>query len=458
MLIQKPFYFWIQRLLYRSSNVILMFLLLLLPFQKRFCTTASKFSKQTTPANLIIPDFFLGDLVVFLFVLSLLLQAPKVFGRKLLTKPVQWLVLYCIMAFFSIAFSGHCFLQYIRLLQFSMMIFLFCAIEYIVVHNRIRELAKGLAWTIVFTTGVQCIIACIQYFSQTSLEWHKIGENFCFSNPEKQRWIFDQISHFQLSSNLLYPATGLFSHPNLFGGFLFFSLLNASYLYVIHQKKWIKWSLMPIIFMHFFTLSISFCGTAIIACVISIVAWMLIQYFWMKDISHRKEIKKVGFIFFLSGVVCLALFYQQFFNQMMHYAKDERGTYQVFFQMIKANPWLGIGFDQFCTNPAQSGKTYSIYLLIAVETGIMGFVFFSAFLFCILKKAVTKLFLQEQALFLSIVIGFLWIGCCDCYFVEQMYGKYLFFIPLALFNASIQKANVLLPGHSLQRKIFLPRS
>jgi O-antigen ligase len=310
---------------------------------------------------------------------------------------------------------------------------------------------------ILTTLGVQCMIASIQYFSQTSLlEWHKIGENFCFSNPGKQRWIFDQISHFQLSSNMLYQATGLFSHPNLFGGFLFFSLLNASYLYVIHQKKWIKWLLTTIIFMCFFALSISFCVTAIIACVIGIVVWTLIQYFWAKDISYRKEIKKVGFIFFLSGIVCLTLFYQQFFNQMVHYANSEKGTYQVFFQVMKTNPWIGVGFDHFqlCNNPAR----YGIYLLIVMETGIMGLAFFSAFLFCILKKAITKLFSQEQALFLSIVIGFLWIGCCDCYFVEQMYGKYLFFIPLALFSAVIQKTNVLQSNHSLQKKIFLPRS
>lgn len=460
MLIQKPFYFWIQRLLYRASHVALVFLLVFLPFQKKFYATESEFSKQITP------DFFSGDLVVFLLVLIVFLQAPKTFARKLVTKPARWLVLYCITAFFSIVLSSsdRYFLQYIRLLQFSMMVFLFCAIEYIVAHHRIRQLVKGLAWAIVLTAGVQCVIATMQYFSQTALEGHKIGEAslswFCFSNPGKQRWVFDQIAHFQLSSNVLCRATGLFSHPNLFGGFLFFSLLNASYLYVIHQKKWIKWSLTPIIFMHFFALSISFCGTAIIACVIGMVIWTFIQYFWMKDVFYRKEVKKVGFIFLLSGVICLALFYQQFFNQMVQHVDGERGAYQMVLQMMKENLWLGAGFNHFqlCNDPIQLGKAYSMYLLIALETGIMGLVFFGAFLFCILKKAVTKLFLQEQALFLSIVIGFLWIGCCDCYLMEQMYGKYLFFIPLALFNAAIQKTNALQPERSLQKRIFLPRS
>ncbi|WP_220017682.1 O-antigen ligase family protein [Candidatus Rhabdochlamydia oedothoracis] len=368
-------------------------------------------------------------------------------------------------------------LQYIRLVQFSTMILLFCAIEYIVAQNRTRQLIKWIAWTVVITASVQCIIACMQYFSQSSLGFHKIGEPplhwFSFSNPGKQRWIFDQISHFQLPLNVLYRATGLFSHPNVFGGFLFFSLLNASYLYVIHQEKWIKWVLTPLIFLHFLALSISFCRAAMIACVVGMIIWTIIQYFWIEDLTYRKEIKKVWLLFFVSSVICLALFYQQFFNrggivnynQMVQYADGERIVYQeIALKMIKANPWFGIGFNNFqlCNDPVQFGlflcaKVHNIYLLIAVETGIIGFIFFGAFLLSILKKAIQKPFSQEQALFLSIFIGFLWVGCCDYYFVEQMYGKVLFFTSLALLNAIAQKTTISQLRH-LKKRAFLSRS
>ena len=486
MLIQRPFYFWVQRLLYLFSNTVLILLFLLLPFQKRFRAFLSGFSDRMIPADLIIPDFFYrhieffpGDLVIFVLVLLILLQAPKTLCSKLLTTPVRWFVLFCLTAFFSITLSPtrYYLLQYVRLLQFSMMILLFCSIEYIVAQNKIRQLIKWIAWTVVITIGVQCIIACMQYFFQSPLGLHKMGEPslhwFSFPNPGKQRWIFDQFSHFQLPLNVLYRATGLFSHPNVFGGFLFFSLLNASYLYVIYQEKWIKWVLTPVIFLHFLALSISFCRAAMIACIIGGIIWTIIQYFWMEDFSYRKEIKKIWLLFFISGVICVALFHQQFFNrggiinynQVVQYADEERIVYQeVALKMIKANPWLGIGFNNFqiCNNPIQFGlflcaKVHNIYLLIAVETGIIGFIFFGAFLFSILKRAIQTPFSQEQALFLSICIGFLWIGCCDYYFVEQMYGKILFFTSLALLNAIAQKASILQPCH-FKKRVFFPRS
>ena len=438
------------------------------------------------PADLVVPDFFYrhieffpSDLVIFVLVLLVLLQAPKTLSGKLLTIPVRWLTLFCLTAFFSIAFSParYYLLQYVRLLQFSTMILLFCAIEYIVAQNRIHQLIKWIAWAVVITVGMQCIIACMQYFSQSPLGLHKIGEPplhwFSFPNPGKQRWIFDQSSHFELPLNVLYRATGLFSHPNVFGGFLFFSLLNTSYLYVIHREKWIKWILTSLIFLHFFALSISFCRAAMIACIIGIVVWTVIQYFWMEDFTYRREVKNVWLLFLISSVICLALFYQQFFNrggiinynQVVQYADGERIVYQeVALKMIKANPLLGIGFNNFqlCNNPIQFGlflcaKVHNIYLLIAVETGIIGFIFFGTFLFSILKRAMKKPFSQEQALFLSIFIGFLWIGCCDYYFLEQMYGKILFFTSLALLNAIAQKVAISQPCH-VKKRAFLPRS
>lgn len=486
MLIQRPFYFWAQRFLYLSSNAVLILLFLLFPFQKRFRAFLSNFSDRMIPADLVVPDFFYrhieffpGDLVIFVLVLLVLLQAPKTLSGKLFATPVRWLALFCLTAFFSISLSParHYLLQYVRLLQFSTMILLFCAIEYIVTQNRIRQLFKWIAWAVVITVGVQCIIACMQYFSQSPLGLHKIGEPplhwFSFPNPGKQRWIFDQISHFELPLNVLYRATGLFSHPNVFGGFVFFSLLNASYLYVIYREKWIKWVVTSLIFLHFLALSISFCRAAMTACIIGTVVWTVIQYFWMEDFTYRKELKKIWLLFFISSVICLALFYQQFFNrggiinynQVVQHADGERIVYQeAALKMIKANPWFGIGFNNFqlCNNPIQFGlflcaKVHNIYLLIAVETGIIGFSFFIAFLLSILKKAMKKPFSQEQALFLSIFIGFLWIGCCDYYFVEQMYGKILFFTSLALLNAIAQKAAIPQPCH-VKKRAFLPRS
>lgn len=486
MLIHQPLYFWVQKLLYLFSKAVLVFLFLLLPFQKRFPAFLSRFSDRMIPIDLVLPDFFYrhieffpGDLVIFSLIVLVLLQAPKALCKNLFTKPIRWLVLFCITALFSIAFShsrGYL-LQYIRLLQFSMVILLFCAIEYIITQNKILHLIKWIAWALVITACVQCVIATMQYFSQTSIGLHKIGEPpmhwFSFPNPGKQRWVFDQLFHFQLSSDVLCRATGVFSHPNVFGGFLFFSLLSASYLYVIQQGKWIKGILILLIFVHFFALSISFCRAAIIACIIGIAIWTVIQCFWMEESSRKKEVKKIWGVFFMSGAICLGLFHQQFFyrggiinyNQVAQYADEERIIYQeVAVKMVQANPWLGVGFNNFqlCINPIQCGhflcsKVHNIYLLVAVETGIIGFVFFGIFLCSILKNAIKRPFSQEKALFLSVFIGFLWIGCCDYYFIEQMYGRLVFFTALALLNAVAQKAHVPESYFFSQKRAFLPK-
>lgn len=436
MLIHRPLYFWIQRLLCLSPRVVVFFLFLLLPFQKKFPVFLHKFSDQTVPAELALPDFFYhqmeffpSDLVIFFLVLLVFLQAPKTLMNQLFTSPVRWLVIFCITAFFSIAFSPlrHYVLQYVRLLQFSTVILLFCSIEYIVAQNKTRQLIKWVAWAMVITAFMQCVIASVQYFSQTSMGFYK----------------FERV--------------------------LFFSLLSAAYLYIIQKKRWIKCILVLSVFVHFFVLSISYCRVAIIACAVSIIFWLIVQHFWIKETAHKKETKKMGCIFLISSVVCLGLIYRGVIvnhNQVTQYVDEEKMDCQeIIVKMIQENPWTGIGFNNFplCINPAQFGlfshaKMHNMYILIAVETGIMGLIFFSIFLFSIVKNAVKRPFSQEQALLLSVFIGFLWIGCCNCYLIEQMYGRVLFFTSLALLNAVTQKAYISQSHLFLQKRVFFPKS
>ncbi len=103
------------------------------------------------------------------------------------------------------------------------------------------------------------------------------------------------------------------------------------------------------------------------------------------------------------------------------------------FTIIKSHPFLGTGLNNFLIELAQVQKTNNVtfylqpthntFLLVAVQTGILGLIYFIGFLAKTFKKAFWKrdLINYKIIVFLSILA----LGSFDHYFLTVQQGQLL---------------------------------
>ncbi len=444
---------------------------ILLPFQRRFHGCIDSWSRKITLPDFPLPHFFSKKIHLFItdpifIILSLIfIIRYRVSLRAFFWEgPSKFLTLLFFTALTSlyISITHHYVLQYLLLLEFSFIFLFFNALCQARKKINFSQLVHFLAWTLVVVSCIQCSIGINQYFTQHSLGLSYLGEininHFPFQNPGKQRWLFDQIA----GQELLYRASGTFSHPNILGGFLFCSLFATLYLFMKSETK--KLLLACIVFLQMFTLYVSYSRSAILAFILVILFWSFLQ---VKHSGIRSpaflKFAILGSLLILSGLLCIFLFYSQLtarggilnYNAVAGYADSERVQYlKMAIDMIKDHPWFGIGFNNFqlYENPIQPShpghyffsKVHNIYLLVAAETGLIGGALFALFIFAILQKGRRGLshsvHLQEKIFLFSVFIGLLFIGACDFYLLQTPHGRILFF-GFAALCYSIQSPN-----------------
>ncbi len=451
-----------------TENRILTFLLSLLfailPFQRRFHGCIDSWSRKLILPDFSLPEFFSKKIHLFitdplLIVLALILFFRfKVALRAFFWEgPSKYLTLLFFTALTSLCFSitSHYALQYLRLIQFSMIFLFFNSICCVRKRINFVSFTHQLAWILVVVSCIQCALGIYQYFNQHSLGLSFLGEldirHFPFHNPEKHRWLFDKSQ----SCEFLYRASGTFTHPNILGGFLFCSVLASFYLFMKTETKSKLVLLISIIFLQVFTLYVAFSRSAILALVLATFIWGFLQF---KTIIKHRDFRSPAFYRFIilasailvSSLFCIGIFYSQLiarggiinYNAVTTYADSERIQYlKMAIDMIEEHPLLGIGFNNFqlYEDPIQPGypghvffsKVHNIYLLIASEMGLISVGLFLLFIFSILKKSWKGIWQQESSqekIFLhSVFWGLLLIGTCDFYLVHTPHGRILFF-------------------------------
>lgn len=450
-----------------SENRILTFLLsllfIILPFQRRFHGCVDSWSRRLTLPDFPLPEFFSKKIHLFitdpLFILLTLLLffRFKVTFREFFWKgPSKYLTLLFFAAFASVYFSitSHYALQYLRLIQFSMVFLFFNSICCLRKQIHLTNFIHQLAWILVIVSCFQCALGIYQYFNQHSLGLGFLGEldmrHFPFHNPGKHRWLFDEST----SCELLYRASGTFTHPNILGGFLFCSVLASFYLFMKTEAKSMLALLISIIFLQVFTLYVAFSRSAILALILATFIWGSLQF---KTFIKHENFRSPPFRRFailtstllISGLLCIGIFYPQLkarggiinYNAVTTYADSERIQYlRMAIDMVKEHPLFGIGFNNFqlYEDPIQPdypghvffSKVHNIYLLIASETGLISFALFLLFIFSILKKSwqgISQEVSQEKIFLLAVFWGLLFIGTCDFYLVHTPHGRILFF-------------------------------
>ncbi len=448
----------------RTIVSLLSLLFIIFPFQRRFHGCIDSWSRRLALPDFPLPPFFSKKIHLFitdpLFVILalILLFRFKVSFRELFWDgPSKYLTLLFFTALTSLYFSitSHYALQYLRLFQFSLIFLFFNSICCVRKRIDLISFTHQLAWILVIVSCFQCALGIYQYFNQHSLGLSFLGElnmrHFPFLNPGKHRWLFDKSQ----SCELLYRASGTFTHPNILGGFLFCSVLASFYLFIKTEAKLKLILLISVICLQVFTLYVVFSRSAILALVLTIFIWGVLQY---KAILKQKDFRSpavrrfaiLASTILVSGVFGIVLFYSQLtarggiinYNGVTSYADSERIQYlRMAIDMIKEHPLFGIGFNNFqlYEEPIQPdypghvffSKVHNIYLLIASEMGLISGGFFLLFIFSILKKSWKGIWQQEgsqeRIFLLSVFLGLLFIGACDFYLVHTPHGRMLFF-------------------------------
>jgi O-antigen ligase len=245
-------------------------------------------------------------------------------------------------------------------------------------------------------------------------------------------------------------AHGTFPHPNIFGGFLFVSLLMTQFLFLKEKKK----LLAVAIFFQIFTLFLTFSRAAILAYLMG----SALLFFYSRKLEWKSLAKVIGFSLVFSLFFLLPALQDRggIFNYNATVQSSDQGRvlfHEIAFNMIKEHPLLGVGFNHFLVRMQEFSPValagdqffpvHNIYLLIASEEGVIGLLLFSLFLGSILFGVFKSEMTLERATLLSIFVGFLLIGCFDFYLLAgTQHGRLLFFMIAGLLSFSAKRDNV----------------
>jgi hypothetical protein len=453
-------------------------LLFFFPFQKR-CKIFTSFSRSLIPADLHLPSsfsrhmfYYWTDIIILFLFGFCLYQKRHSLKSFFFGGTAKYLYIFMLISLLSLlnSVTANYALQYFRLLHFSLFALLFCSIQTCLsplytrqpLQERNQSRLDTLFKIILCSALLECTIAISQYFLQHSIGLHLIGESsikhFYFPMKYGHRWIFDSLFDVSRGTDALFRASGTFAHPNVLGCFFFFSTLATYYLFNREEKKKNQLLLQAAIFLQCFALCITYSRAAIIAFLFSSCVWIVLIS-WKKPVSWApSKVKRLILTVGLSVLICLGLFYSQFFsrggivnyNQIVEHADTERVVYQkVAWEMFKENPLLGVGFNNYkfhvqkftpiTYQNALFAKVHNIYLLILAETGICGLLAFCCFIGSILKETLKGAWNDEKIAFFAIFTGFLFMGGCDFYFLDSQHGEIMFFSVAALLYVTSRK-------------------
>jgi len=360
------------------------------------------------------PTIYLTDILVFLILGIWILENSKFQNPKSnppaggqTSKSVFFLAAFFVFLFANCLLAqnqGAAFYKLLKIIEF------FLLGLYVVRNNyELRITDYGLTLAVIYSS----LLALAQFIKQSSLGgifWWLGERSFNSGTPG--------IAKGDFFGHLLLRPYATFPHPNVLAGFVLVAfILSAPFAY---QKNKLFFTFYFLLFT--FTIFLSFSRSA----------WLVGLLIVLLLITRLKRLRVTGFglaLFLLLALLIKSpIFSEESFSQRMELNK-------ISFQIIKQNPFVGIGLNNFIVNlpKLQQGQilwlqpVHNIYLLVATETGIIGLIIFLWFLFLTFRR----LFTYHFSLFASLT-AILLLGFFDHYWLTLQQTQLLLVIVLGL--------------------------
>jgi len=335
--------------------------------------------------------------------------------------------------------------QIIKLAEF---VLLFLYIKYNLEFLKIKKIL-----TIFVASGAfQALLAIAQFFSQSSLGLKHFEAGIFNAN-------IPGVATFFVQGVKFIRAYGTAPHPNVLAVFLLVSIFAIYALLLLNREKRITRLLYALCFiLCALGLFLTFSRAVILVFVAGSLLFFLVAFFKFKELKSGI----IGLLL-LFIVVCLMftiLFWPEFQARFLTMsAKEQAVTLRVYYNdialsVIKEKPVLGLGlgnFTWYLFNNYQLKEfwlyqpVHNLYLLIAVEIGIVGLIVFLIFIAKILLKGLKKIqnSLGEREktqiiCFLFLVSCFLFLGLIDHYFWTIQQSRLLFWVVLGIISGAFR--------------------
>jgi O-antigen ligase len=445
------------------AAALLALLAFAIPIEHKYDKLFRFFSLTLIPEGLAVSKdydkkiyFYLSDIAALLL-LGLSLFSFRTPLKRFFGNPI-WIVFLCAAASIIASPFVHYPIAYIRLFQLLTPLALFSFLATSFNDEERTKITRVILIAIVTAGLCQTAIAITQYFHQAPLGLRLLGETNqlgTFPIENGSRWFFDKFLQRTGTATLVIRASGTFPHANVFGGFMLVSLL-ATYALILQAKKnrWILGLTIPI---QLFALSLSYSRSALFAWILSTIIWfaLILYQRGLKDRTIRFIGIAVTLAFIFVGAALFTLYAHRGgvlnYNAVAKQSDMIRHTHQkLALRILKDRPLTGLGFSQFSERSApyfppetdpytRSTAPHNIFLFLACETGLISLAAFLSLIALLLWSTLRAPMTVEIATLTSLLIGFLFIGCCDFYPILFQQGKLMFFLLAGLLAAHVRK-------------------
>ncbi len=405
----------------------ILLLVILLPIEHKYDHLIRPFFYHyTTFAKPVVKGFYF-----YITDILLLLLVPSLFWIKLfLQRGVKYLTLCAVMVFVSLIFATTTVtaVEWMKAVYFCLSLLLVGIISQIPITDRWLQ---GLFFTLFLLGIFESAVGIGQYFSHGPMGLKLLSEP-------------PLLAKIQVDGQERIRAYGTLPHPNVLGGFLMTTIFSTISLLTLAKKKWLYLlGLTP----QLMALLLTFSRSALFA--------LFLGLFFLNN-------KKI-----ISITICILAVFVLTFSKELSYrggifnynsaAQDSDLTrlegIKSAIEIVKKFPLTGVGFSNY----DKAAKVYfkrpvpvmhNIYLSLAAEIGILGFIFFTLF---ILSTFIRGWQYRKNPLFkglLSMYIGFLFIGGCDGYPLFFHQARPLFFLIAGIlqsFSKMGQESSSVLP-------------
>ncbi len=285
--------------------------------------------------------------------------------------------------------------------------------------------------TFVFSlaTIIEGILAILQFIYQHSMDgwWYWLGERHF-----TQQTI--DIANMSLKGMLVLRPYGTFSHPNVLAGYLL--IVSTLFLFLFFQlKKRLKFYFLIIYLLSSLVLFLSY-GRA------AIIGWIVVLVFF---VYQNLKNNKIIFGLFLFAVVFLISIAFLFTGETWRFitltwtsqtVSDRISLLSASFYLFSKYPLFGVGWYNFLPSLATLSNyqinffslqpVHNIFVLVLVETGMFGFIWFAFFVYKTIRKVSRSLKKNKYSvLSLVIIIEVFWTGSIDHYWLTLQQGQLL---------------------------------